>query len=195
MSQRGCCWGHGGHAGPIPRTGCDNAALCRRRTHNRAAVGRRSAPRQEAPPEGPHGTPARCQHGATGQQRGLKGGSPGCPENRQLLTHRWHWDQAAGVLLSPGGSSLSNGPALSSNMRSHQLQRDRTVSYSEMCLFLKESRKTPGKGVCRELGHNSPCPRAQDHQITPTITYSPPITPMNAAFLHAQSLFTALTPF
>lgn len=61
--------------------------------------------------------------------------------------------------------------------------------------FLKESRKTPGKGVCRELGHNSPCPRAQDHQITPTITYSPPITPMNAAFLHAQSLFTALTPF
>ena len=61
--------------------------------------------------------------------------------------------------------------------------------------FLKESRKTPGKGVCRELGQNSPCPRAQDHQITPTITYSPPITPMNAAFLHAQSLFTALTPF
>lgn len=176
MSQRGCCWGHGGHAGPIPRTGCDNAALCRRRTHNRAAVGRRSAPRQEAPPEGPHGTPARRQHGATGQQRGLKGGSAGCPENCQLLTHRWHWDQAAGVLLSPGGSSLSNGPALSSNMRSHQLQRDRTVSYSEMCLFFEGKQKNTRKGGLQRAWPQQSLPKGPGPSNHPHYYIFPPLS-------------------
>lgn len=171
MSQRGCCWGHGGHAGPIPRTGCDNAALCRRRTHNRAAVGRRSAPRQEAPPEGPHGTPARRQHGATGQQRGLEGLSRKPPAPHTLVA-LGPGCISSSFLLVEAASAMAQRSAATCVPTSFR-GTEQLVTQKCVC-FLKESRKTPGKGVCREPGHNSPCPRAQNHQITPTITYSPP---------------------
>lgn len=78
------------------------------------------------------------------------------------------------VLLSPGGSSLSNGPALSSNMRSHQLQRDRTVSYSEMCLFFEGKQKNTRKGGLQRAWPQQSLPKGPEPSNHPHYYIFPP---------------------
>lgn len=78
-----------GRGGPIPRTGCDNAALC---SAQRTIVPLSGVAQRRARSRHPKGLTGRQPQSAWGKWATTRSGGASCRlcANRQLLTHHWH---------------------------------------------------------------------------------------------------------